>query len=105
MKKVYVVGTAKHYADFITNIKHVDNIEEADIVIFTGGEDVDPSLYHEEKHPTTYSNIARDKYEKEMFEKIAAQVKKEPVEYSLAVKHNSAAYRSVQEPPMRKVFF
>jgi gamma-glutamyl-gamma-aminobutyrate hydrolase PuuD len=70
MKKVYVVGTAKHYADFITNIKHVDNIEEADIVIFTGGEDVYPSLYHEEKHPTTYSNLNRDLYERDKFEHI-----------------------------------
>ena len=70
MKKVYVVGEAKHYASFITNIKLVDDITTADIVVFTGGEDVDPSLYNAEKHPKTYSNLARDLYEKEMFEKI-----------------------------------
>ena len=46
------------------------NNEEADIVIFTGGEDVDPSLYHEEKHPTTYSNLNRDLYERDKFEHI-----------------------------------
>lgn len=70
MKKVYVVGEAKNYANFILGASHVDNIEDAEIVIFTGGEDVDPSLYGEEKHNTTYSNIDRDLYEKEMFEKI-----------------------------------
>lgn len=70
MKKVYVVGEAKHYANFINEFEFVDNIEDADIVIFTGGEDVDPSLYGAKRHPETYSNIERDLYEKEMFEKI-----------------------------------
>ena len=70
MKKVYVVGEAKHYADFITGVSLVENIEDADIVVFTGGEDVDPSMYGVKKHPQTYSNLQRDLYEKEMFEKI-----------------------------------
>lgn len=70
MKKVYVVGEAKHYADFITGVSLVENIEDADIVVFTGGEDVDPSMYGAKKHPQTYSNLQRDLYEKEMFEKI-----------------------------------
>ena len=43
---------------------------QADIVLFTGGEDVDPSLYGCEKHPTTYSNINRDLEEKAIFEKV-----------------------------------
>lgn len=70
MKKVYVVGEAKHYANFITGVKLVDDIEIADIVLFTGGEDVDPSLYGCEKHPTTFSNINRDLTEKEIFQKV-----------------------------------
>ena len=70
MKKVYVVGDAVNYANFITGVKLVDNIEEANIVLFTGGEDVDPSLYCCEKHYTTYSNIERDNYEKAIFDKI-----------------------------------
>lgn len=49
---------------------HTDNLEEADIVLFTGGEDVDPSLYGCEKHPTTHSNIQRDLEEKAVFEKV-----------------------------------
>ena len=70
MKKVFVVGYAKQYARWINNHELTDNLEEADIVLFTGGEDVDPSLYGCEKHPTTYSNLKRDLEEKEVFEKV-----------------------------------
>lgn len=69
VKKVFVVGYSKNYANFIDNFKLVDNIEEADIVIFTGGEDVCPSLYNEEALKTTYYNIDRDMAEKAVFEK------------------------------------
>lgn len=70
MKKVYVVGPAKGYAKWLNNYTLVDNIEDANIVMFTGGEDVDPSLYGCEKHPTTCSNIQRDLEEKAIFEKV-----------------------------------
>ena len=68
--KVYVVGEQTNYANFLNDFTLVDNISDAEIVIFTGGEDVDPSLYGEEKHPTTCSNIARDKKEMAEFKKI-----------------------------------
>lgn len=70
IKKIYVVGNAKMYSKWINNHTLVDNIEEADIVLFTGGEDVDPSLYGCEKHYTTYSNINRDLYEREIFQQV-----------------------------------
>lgn len=70
MKKVFVVGHAKSYAKWINDHELTDNLEEADIVLFTGGEDVDPSLYGCEKHPATYSNINRDLEEKAIFEKV-----------------------------------
>lgn len=68
--KVYVVGPQKNYANFLYNFVLVDDISEADVVIFTGGEDVDPALYGAKKHPTTYCNRERDDYEMEMFKKI-----------------------------------
>lgn len=40
-----------------------DTIEEADLVIFSGGSDVEPLLYgekNETRHPSTYYNIERD---------------------------------------------
>lgn len=70
MKKIYIVGGANYYASKIIDSELVDKLEDADIVMFTGGEDVDPSLYGCEKHRRTYSNLKRDLYEKEMFEKI-----------------------------------
>lgn len=68
--KVYVVGEQKHYANFLDDFEMVNNISDADVVIFTGGEDVDPKLYGAKKHPTTYSNPSRDEYETKMFKQI-----------------------------------
>lgn len=71
MKKIYVVGGANYYASKIIDSELVDKLEDADIVMFTGGEDVDPSLYGCKKHRSTYSNINRDMYEKEIFSQVS----------------------------------
>lgn len=68
--KVFVVGEATYYASFIKNSVLVNNIKEADIVLFTGGEDVDPSLYGEQKCTETQSYLPRDIKEKEIFNQI-----------------------------------
>jgi gamma-glutamyl-gamma-aminobutyrate hydrolase PuuD len=68
--KVKVVGSSQYYADFIENRVLVNDIKDADIVLFTGGEDVDPSVYGCEKHDRTYSNIKRDNIEKDVFKQI-----------------------------------
>lgn len=70
IKKVFVVGNATHYASWIENHELVDDISNADIVMFTGGEDVDPSLYGHPKDDSTYSNLARDKEEEAYFKQI-----------------------------------
>ena len=70
IKNVYVVGNQKPYANFIEDAVLVDTIEKADIVIFTGGEDVDPAFYSCKKHRSTYSNPNRDVYEINEFNKI-----------------------------------
>lgn len=70
MKKVFVVGHDKLYSKWIKDHELVDNLEDADIVMFTGGEDVDPSLYGCEKHETTYSYLKRDLAEKAAFEQV-----------------------------------
>lgn len=67
-RKIYVVGPAIDYANWMEG-ELVKNLEDADLVVFTGGEDVDPSLYNEPKHPTTGSNLNRDNYEQKMFKK------------------------------------
>ena len=67
LRKIFVVGSAFGYTAFLKDITIVSSLEDADIVLFTGGEDVDPSYYGEPKHPTTYSNPVRDEREKEIF--------------------------------------
>lgn len=68
--KVFVVGGSVGYANFLEDVSIVKDIKEADLVLFTGGEDVDPSLYGHSKHPKTYSNLKRDLEEKKIFESI-----------------------------------
>lgn len=51
------------------NFTIVQDIEKADLVVFTGGSDVHPSLYGEVPIPQCYTNPPRDKIEKEIFEK------------------------------------
>lgn len=68
--KIYVVGGANNYVNFIENAELVDKLEDAQLVVFTGGEDVTPSLYGCRRHPTTYNNTKRDEKEKSIFEKI-----------------------------------
>ncbi len=67
MKRVYVVGGDIGYANWLPNITLVDSIEEADVVMFTGGEDVSPSFYNSPKHPTTFTNPRRDLEEQAIF--------------------------------------
>jgi len=61
-KNVFIVGVDA----FVARMFHsygfavVDSLDNADLVCFTGGEDVDPSLYDCVKHSQTFSNHYRD---------------------------------------------
>ena len=68
--KVFIVGYATNYSNFIEGVVLTDSLEEADVVLFTGGEDVDPSLYGKKRHARTFSNLSRDLEEKSIFEKV-----------------------------------
>lgn len=61
--KVYVVGGSIGYARWIENRVLVDDIKDADVVMFTGGEDINPSLYGAEPHESVYFNDERDQLE------------------------------------------
>lgn len=68
--KVFCVAGWKEYTNwFPFKIEFVKSVEEADIVVFEGGEDVSPQLYGQPKHPRTYSNIDRDNYEIPIYKK------------------------------------
>lgn len=68
--KIYVVGGNNYYVNFIKDVEIVDNLEDAQLVVFTGGEDVTPSLYGCKKYSTTFCNPRRDKEEWEIFKRI-----------------------------------
>lgn len=66
MKKVFVVGGDWRYTNWL-GMKIVTKACDADLVLFTGGEDVDPHLYEEPVHPKTMFNAERDNYEVEVY--------------------------------------
>ena len=70
-KKVLVLGNERAYVVMyqLRGYTIVDSIEDADIIQFTGGEDVSPVLYGEESHPTTWASYPRDQYEMDIYTK------------------------------------
>jgi len=56
-------------------IQMAATFEEADIIVFGGGADIDPSLYGEEAHPYTHTSPSREKIEIEAFRKAQAMGK------------------------------
>jgi len=66
--KVYIVGGAMQYKNFIYDSEIVLNIKDADLVVFTGGADVNPGLYNCIPNVKSYFNIQRDEYEIIKFE-------------------------------------
>jgi hypothetical protein len=68
IRQIYVVGSQTNYANWmIGNV--TDNMHNADVVVFTGGEDVSPELYSMEMHPQTHCSPARDAQEVKEFNK------------------------------------
>lgn len=63
----YIQYLSTDYEVNVVNFKDVKNRKDIDLVLFTGGEDVDPELYGETKGEFTYINKARDKKEREVF--------------------------------------
>jgi putative glutamine amidotransferase len=57
-KKVYVIG-AQNYANWLGMELTFDRTK-ADLIMFTGGEDVSPELYGDRTHRTTYASAQRD---------------------------------------------
>lgn len=65
--KVFVADDQIGYPRWINNYILVDNQQDADIIFFTGGEDVTPALYHNKKDPLTFNNVTRDLQEVKCF--------------------------------------
>jgi len=67
MRKIYVVGGSTGYASWMQG-QLTDKLSDANLVVFTGGEDIDPDFYGQPHHPFTGSNKTRDRYEFSKFE-------------------------------------
>ena len=74
-KKVHIVeGNASFTKMFVARgFEIVPGIDKADFVQFTGGSDVNPSLYGEARHPTTHYNSERDQREARIFDMCVAR--------------------------------
>lgn len=69
--KVFVVGGGFEYIRLLYGLGFdaAFNVETADVVLFTGGEDVDPQLYGERPLTQTHFNPNRDKIEIDIYKK------------------------------------
>lgn len=71
MPKVYIIATiGNQYEEmYVSNgWELTTSITEADLVQFTGGSDVSPSLYGQEKHPETHPHAGRDLEEQDTYQ-------------------------------------
>lgn len=68
--RAFVVGGGYDYLRLLYELcyKGATSPEEADFVVFTGGEDVDPAYYGENALKGTFFNTDRDRREKVIFE-------------------------------------
>lgn len=69
---VYVVGDESEQRNFAKMLVRArcygaKTIDDADVVIFTGGVDVSPELYGAKRHNSTWSSVARDIADIEIF--------------------------------------
>ena len=68
-RNVYIVSGSSAYINMYVNNGWavVSDMRDADLVHFTGGEDVTPVLYGQHPHPRTYNSEARDQAEMKVY--------------------------------------
>lgn len=68
-RKVYILQPDKAVTKMFSchHWEVIDSIKHADLVQFTGGSDVSPSIYGHTNHPTTMNNAIRDRREMIVF--------------------------------------
>lgn len=75
--KVFHAAGMFNYSNWFGPKTYVNSVEEADVVVFEGGTDVNPVYYGEKAHPQTDKpDIARDEKESTYFVKAVALGKK-----------------------------
>ena len=68
-KSVFIINGGHDYANMFLKEgwELAINMAEADLVLFTGGEDVTPEIYGERQHPKTWPNPNRDRHETKLY--------------------------------------
>lgn len=69
MKRVCIINGNREYSNMFFELGYhlVPYVEESDLVCFTGGADVSPSMYGAKTHRTTHSDAHRDEMERYAF--------------------------------------
>jgi GMP synthase-like glutamine amidotransferase len=71
---LWIVGQdLTYYRPFARIFSLADSIEEAEVALFTGGEDVTPELYGEKNIGLSYNNEERDRQEVKAFEELRSR--------------------------------
>ena len=65
-RNIYIVGGNSGYINWMQG-EECRDMRRADLVVFTGGEDVSPQLYGKKHHSTSYHNLMRDASEMDEF--------------------------------------
>jgi len=69
MKVAIINGNSQYSSMYLNEGWDVGtDIEDADLVQFTGGSDVHPNFYDEELHPYSMCSLPRDKYERGVYD-------------------------------------
>ena len=74
--KIYIVNGSGDYNRLFLSLGMAltADLNEADMVCFTGGEDVTPSLYGDAQHKYTGNNVYRDTKEAQIFEQCLEKI-------------------------------
>lgn len=69
--KYYASATSKSHGNWLEPLgfESTDKLEEADLVVFGGGADIEPATYGEKPNSRTYASPQREKQERQDFEK------------------------------------
>ena len=62
IRRIYAIGGDHGYSCWMQG-QQVPHMEDADLVLLTGGEDVSPSVYGEPSHDSSFFSFKRDEYE------------------------------------------
>lgn len=71
-KTVKIIHGDASYHNLFTELGYdiANKLEDASLVVFTGGSDVTPGMYGAAPHPYTYNDIERDYAEREIFNRV-----------------------------------